>query len=170
MRSRSLFRIPSLTKRLAARTSAKRLVRDSLGRKAPRGWGWLTFRAGPAYNRIYDRTSIGCASVVMLCILLALSACQSEEEKQQDAALHLLVAHDLLRRADSLLDSPEAHAAMASPTGPAMQQIGLQRDSLLRAAAEEEAKARRKGVAESRSPCGRCKHALPIGKRCGCGT
>jgi hypothetical protein len=36
------FRRPSLRKRIAARTSWKRLVRHSLGLKAPRGWGWLT--------------------------------------------------------------------------------------------------------------------------------
>ena len=72
-----------------------------------------------------------------------MSACRSEEEKQQDAALHELVARDLRRQADSLLNSPDALAAAMSPSGPAMQRIGLERDSLLREAAEEEAKARR---------------------------
>lgn len=36
------FRRPSLRKRIAARTSWRRYVRDSLGLKAPRAWGWLT--------------------------------------------------------------------------------------------------------------------------------
>ena len=36
------FRIPSLKKRIAARTSVKRVIRHSLGFKAPRGWGFLT--------------------------------------------------------------------------------------------------------------------------------
>jgi hypothetical protein len=36
------FRIPSLNKRIAARTSVKRMIRQSLGFKAPRGMGWIT--------------------------------------------------------------------------------------------------------------------------------
>jgi hypothetical protein len=55
------FRIPSLKKRIAARTSWKRVVRHSLGVKAPRGWGWLTNPKRAAYNRVYNRTSFGCA-------------------------------------------------------------------------------------------------------------
>ncbi len=36
------FRIPSITKRIAARTSIKRVVRHNLGLKAPRGLGcWV---------------------------------------------------------------------------------------------------------------------------------
>ena len=55
------FRKPSLKKRLAARTSLKRYVRHSLGLKAPRGLGWLTNPKRAAYNRIYNRTTVGCA-------------------------------------------------------------------------------------------------------------
>lgn len=54
------LRIPSLKKRIAARTSVKRLVRHSLGLKAPRGWGWLTNPKRALYNRIYNRTTRGC--------------------------------------------------------------------------------------------------------------
>jgi hypothetical protein len=36
------FRIPSLTKRIAARTSVKRVIRHNLGFKASRGMGWIT--------------------------------------------------------------------------------------------------------------------------------
>jgi hypothetical protein len=54
------FRKPSLKKRLAARTSWKRVVRHNLGLKAPRGWGWLTNPKKAAYNRVYNRTSWGC--------------------------------------------------------------------------------------------------------------
>lgn len=61
------FRIPSFKKRIAARTSLKRVVRHSLGLKAPRGWGWLTNPKKAAYNRIYNRTTRGC-----LVLLLAL--------------------------------------------------------------------------------------------------
>ena len=35
------FRIPSLTKRIAARASIKRLIRHNLGFKAPKGLGIL---------------------------------------------------------------------------------------------------------------------------------
>jgi hypothetical protein len=55
------IRAPSLRKRIAARTSLKRCVRHSLGFKAPRGWGWLTNPRRAAYNRAYNRTTIGCA-------------------------------------------------------------------------------------------------------------
>jgi hypothetical protein len=58
------IRTPSLRKRIAARTSLKRYVRHSLGFKAPRGWGWLTNPRRAAYNRLYNRTTVGCAVVV----------------------------------------------------------------------------------------------------------
>jgi hypothetical protein len=54
------FRIPSLSKRIAARTSVKRIIRHNLGFKAPRGMGWLTNPKKAAYNRVYNRTSRGC--------------------------------------------------------------------------------------------------------------
>lgn len=60
------FRVPSLRKRIAARTSLKRYVRNSLGLKAPRGWGWLTNPRKAAYNRVYNRTTRGC--LVMLLV------------------------------------------------------------------------------------------------------
>jgi hypothetical protein len=53
------IRKPSLRKRIAARTSWKRYVRNSLGFKAPRGWGWLTNPRKAAYNRLYRRTTFG---------------------------------------------------------------------------------------------------------------
>lgn len=52
------FRKPSLTKMIAARTSPKRLIKNALGLKAPRGWGWLTNPKKAAYNRVYNRTSV----------------------------------------------------------------------------------------------------------------
>ena len=70
---RSLFRIPSLSKRIAARTSLRRVVRHSLGVKAPRGWGWLTDPRRAAYNRVYNRTSIGCSVVLAGAFLLAVA-------------------------------------------------------------------------------------------------
>lgn len=71
------IRIPSLTKRIAARTSVKRYVRNSLGLKAPRGWGWLTNPKKAAYNRVYNRTSVGCMipmTVILVIISLAVLA------------------------------------------------------------------------------------------------
>jgi len=58
------FRSPSLKKSIAARTSAKRFVRHSLGVKAPRGWGWLTDPKRAAYNRIYSRTTFSLLDVL----------------------------------------------------------------------------------------------------------
>jgi hypothetical protein len=63
------FRRPSLRKRIAARTSLARFVRHSLGLKAPRGWGWLTNPRRAAYNRVYNRTTKGCAVVAALFLL-----------------------------------------------------------------------------------------------------
>lgn len=54
------LRRPSLTKRIAARTSVKRIIRHNLGFKAPRGWGWITNPKRALYNRVYNRTSRGC--------------------------------------------------------------------------------------------------------------
>jgi hypothetical protein len=54
------YRKPSLKKRIAARTSLKRVVRHTLGFKAPRGLGWLTNPRKAAYNRVYNKTSKGC--------------------------------------------------------------------------------------------------------------
>lgn len=65
------FRKPSLTRRIAARTSWKRYVRHSLGMKAPRGWGWLTNPRRAAYNRVYNRTTRASCSVVVLILVLA---------------------------------------------------------------------------------------------------
>ncbi|TWI78003.1 hypothetical protein IQ13_4247 [Lacibacter cauensis] len=60
------FRKPSLKKRIAARTSLKRVVRHNLGLKAPRGLGWLTNPKKAAYNRVYNRTSRGCMIVLVV--------------------------------------------------------------------------------------------------------
>jgi hypothetical protein len=59
------LRVPSIKKRIAARTSVKRMVRHSLGVKAPRGWGWLTNPKKAAYNRVYNRTTRGCLAVFL---------------------------------------------------------------------------------------------------------
>lgn len=53
------FRVPSLKKRLSARTSVKRAARHRLGVKAPRGLGVVTNPKKAMYNRLYNRTTIG---------------------------------------------------------------------------------------------------------------
>jgi len=58
------FRIPNLNKRIAARTSVKRIIRHNLGFKAPRGFGWLTNPKKAVYNRVYNRTTTGCMVVL----------------------------------------------------------------------------------------------------------
>jgi len=60
------FRIPNLKKCLAARTSLKRYVRQNLGFKAPRGWGWVTNPKKALYNRVYNRTTSGCMVAILL--------------------------------------------------------------------------------------------------------
>ena len=52
------IRTPSLSKGIAARTSLKRIIRQNLGVKVPRGFGWITNPKKAAYNRVYNRTSI----------------------------------------------------------------------------------------------------------------
>lgn len=58
------FRKPSLRKSIAARTSVKRVIRHSLGIKAPRGFGWLTDPKKAAYNRVYSRTTFSLFGVL----------------------------------------------------------------------------------------------------------
>jgi hypothetical protein len=59
------IRKPSVRKRIAARTSWKRIVRNNLGLKAPRGFGWITNPKKAAYNRVYSRTTRGCLPVLV---------------------------------------------------------------------------------------------------------
>ena len=69
------IRKPSLKKKLAARTSFKRVVRHQLGFKAPRGYGWITNPKKAAYNRVYNKTSVGCSLLfVVFLTLFAASA------------------------------------------------------------------------------------------------
>ena len=67
------FRVPSLSKRLAARTSIKRVLRHSFGLKAPRGFGWLTNPKRALYNRVYNRTTVGCGFYVALTTVAGLA-------------------------------------------------------------------------------------------------
>jgi hypothetical protein len=51
------FRVPSLNKRITARTSIKRQVVQRAGLKMPRGWGLLRNPKKYAYNKVYNKTS-----------------------------------------------------------------------------------------------------------------
>ena len=64
------FRIPSLSKRIAARTSVKRIVRHNLGVKAPQGGGWVTDPKKALYNKVYNKTSRGCLVSVAWLLLV----------------------------------------------------------------------------------------------------
>jgi hypothetical protein len=67
-RRKAFFHIrqPSWRKSLSARASPKRAIEDSLGLKAPRGWGWLTNPRRAAYNRLYYRRTISIWSILKL--------------------------------------------------------------------------------------------------------
>jgi len=72
-------RVPSLRKRIAARTSPARFLRHSLGFKAPRGWGWLTNPKRALYNRIYNRTTFsilpsGCLMPILTIFFIGIFA------------------------------------------------------------------------------------------------
>jgi hypothetical protein len=71
------IRRPSLRKRIAARTSWKRVVRHNLGFKAPRGYGWITKPRKAAYNRVYNRTTVGLGKGCLVSIVLLIAACAS---------------------------------------------------------------------------------------------
>jgi len=67
------FRIPSIKKRIAARTSVKRVIRHNLGLKAPRGLGWFTNPKKALYNKVYNKTSRGCMFQIVLFISIGVS-------------------------------------------------------------------------------------------------
>ena len=52
------FKVPSLRKRVSARASLKRYVRNNLGLKAPPGWGWLTNPRKAACNRACNQLGL----------------------------------------------------------------------------------------------------------------
>lgn len=54
------FRKPSLKKKVSAKTSGKRKIKNSLGLRAPKGKGWITNPKKASYNKIYNKTSKGC--------------------------------------------------------------------------------------------------------------
>jgi len=67
------FRVPSINKRIAARTSVKRMIRHNLGFKAPRGLGWITNPKRALYNKVYNKTSRGCLVNVLFLLSMSLA-------------------------------------------------------------------------------------------------
>lgn len=51
------LRKPSINKMIGSRISAKRYMRNNLGLKVPRGWGWVTNPKKYTYNKIYHKTT-----------------------------------------------------------------------------------------------------------------
>jgi hypothetical protein len=66
------LRIPSITKRIAARTSVKRIVQNKLGLKMPRGYGWVTNPHEFIYNKVYNKTTTGSGCMLTLLFLIAI--------------------------------------------------------------------------------------------------
>jgi len=82
------FRIPSIKKRIAARTSVKRVIRHNLGLKAPRGLGWVTDPKKALYNKVYNKTSRGCMFniVVIIALVMTFVTVQSCDIRKSDSA------------------------------------------------------------------------------------
>lgn len=51
------LRVPSLKKRISARTSIKRQVVHRAGIKMPKGYGWIRNPKKFTYNKVYNKTS-----------------------------------------------------------------------------------------------------------------
>jgi hypothetical protein len=67
------FRVPNINKRIAARTSVKRMIRHNLGFKAPRGMGWITDPKKAMYNKVYNKTSKGCLVSVLFLLSMPIT-------------------------------------------------------------------------------------------------
>ena len=82
------FRIPSIKKRIAARTSVKRVIRHNLGLKAPRWLGWVTDPKKALYNKVYNKTSRGCMFniAVIIALVLTFVTVQSCDIRKSDSA------------------------------------------------------------------------------------
>jgi hypothetical protein len=59
------FRIPFITKRIAARTSVKR-IKNELRLKVPRGYKWTTNPKKFVCDKVYNKTSTGCMFTLLV--------------------------------------------------------------------------------------------------------
>jgi hypothetical protein len=66
------FRIPSIAKRITARTSVKRIIKNELRLKVPRGYGWTTNPKKFVCNKVYNKTSTGCMFTLLVFIAIPL--------------------------------------------------------------------------------------------------
>lgn len=66
------FRIPSITKQIAARTSVKRIVQNQLGLKVPRGYGWTTNPHKFIYNKVYNKTTTNTGCMLTYLVLITI--------------------------------------------------------------------------------------------------
>jgi uncharacterized cupin superfamily protein len=90
------LRIPSITKRIAARTSIRRVVRHRLGVKAPRGFGWFTNPRKALYNRVYNRTTWGLFAIRVW----------PKRQRQEDAVADEDVSDDEYDEEGEIADEP----------------------------------------------------------------
>lgn len=67
------LRMPSISKRIAANISPKRLIRHSFGIKAPKSLGWKTNPKKFIYNKLYNKTTTGCLVFLFLFIGLPIA-------------------------------------------------------------------------------------------------
>jgi hypothetical protein len=67
-------RMPTITKRIAARTSIKRIVQNKLGLQVPPGYRGITNPKKIVSNKVYNKTSVRCmfALVVFIGVSLGL--------------------------------------------------------------------------------------------------
>jgi len=64
------FRIPSLSKRVTARTSISRYIKHNKGLKVPRGYGIYTNPRKALYNKVYQKTTTGCAGSILFFLFI----------------------------------------------------------------------------------------------------
>ena len=86
------FRTPSISKKIAAKTSVKRMVRNTTRVKAPKGMGIITDPKKAVSNKIYNKTTKGTGCLVSILILLVsfisiLIACSNENLSSKDENL-----------------------------------------------------------------------------------
>lgn len=59
-------RKPSLKKMIGARTSPKRILKNALGIKAPKGMGIITNPEKAVYNKVYNKTTFSLFDIFKL--------------------------------------------------------------------------------------------------------
>ncbi len=125
-----VFRTPSLRGRVSARLSPKRFIRHRLGLKAPRGWGWVTNPKRAAYNRLYNRSSIGCITfpltlIAILIFPLFLIGCGSTPPQERAEALTPKKVVEPVKTSPTYTPPPEPVNASTGLNRVQMRSLGL---------------------------------------------